>query len=114
MARLRPALCAALAALSLSAGSLSAGSLSACGRGETPGPVRTPLQASEAAQRALRSAGLNEQVVAVQRQGEAWLVVTRWPQTSMAGHLVTVDAASGRVRVERYRSIQIGQPRRAD
>ncbi|CAN7351817.1 hypothetical protein LJR225_002090 [Phenylobacterium sp. LjRoot225] len=85
--------------------------LTACGRGEPSGPVRTPMQASEIAQRTLRSAGVDEQIVAADRQGGAWIVTTRRRESSLAGHLVTVDAASGSVSVERYRSVQLGGPR---
>lgn len=85
--------------------------VAACGRGEGPKPVRTPMEAAEAAQRSLRQAGLDEQVVDVQRQDGAWLVTTRWRETSVAGHLVTVEAASGRTSVERYRSVELGGPR---
>jgi hypothetical protein len=85
--------------------------LAACGSGERHGPVRTALQASEAAQRSLRAAGLDEQVIDARRQDGHWLVVTRWRETSMAGHLVTVDAKTGAVAVERYRSVELGPPR---
>jgi hypothetical protein len=81
----------------------------ACGPGGPSGPVRTALQASELAQRSLRSAGLDEQVIDARRQDGHWLVVTRWRETSMAGHLVTVDAKTGAVTVERYRSVQLGR-----
>lgn len=81
----------------------------ACGREARSGPVRTALQASEVAQQTLRSAGLDEQVIDARREDGAWLVVTRWPETSMAGHLVTVDAETGAVKVERYRSVQLGR-----
>jgi hypothetical protein len=83
--------------------------LTACG--DAGGPVRTALQASELAQRELRAAGLDEQVIDAQRQGGAWLVTTRWRETARAGHLVTVDAATGKVTVERYRSVELGPPR---
>lgn len=85
--------------------------LAGCGRHPPAGPVRTPMQAGEIAQHTLRSAGLDEQIVAVQRQGGSWLVTTRWRETSLAGHLVTVDVATGQVRVERYRSIELVGPR---
>lgn len=84
--------------------------LAACGRREPAGPVRTPLEASEVAQQTLRAAGLDEEVVAAQRQGGGWIVTTRRPETSLAGHLVTVDAASGKVTVERYRSVELAPP----
>lgn len=91
----------------LIAAALSLG-LAACERqSEAAGPVRTPLQASEIAQRTLRKAGLDEQVVAAQRQGAGWIVTTRRPETSLTGHIVTVDAASGKVTVERYRSVEL-------
>lgn len=93
---------------SLLAPPLAAAVLAACGRPEPAGPVRTPLQASEIAQRALRAANLDEQVVDARRQGEAWVVITRWPQTSRNGHLVTVDGATGRVTIERYRTVELG------
>jgi len=86
---------------------LAAACLAACGRTQAPGPVRTPLQASEIAQQALRAANLDEQVVDARRQGDAWVVITRWPQTSLNGHLVTVDRASGKVTMERYRTVEI-------
>jgi hypothetical protein len=82
--------------------------LTACGRPAPGGPVRTPDEASQIAQRALKSANLDEEVVGVDRQGPAWVVTTRWRATSVAGHLVTVDAASGAVRMERYRTLQLG------
>src|SRR6516165_2555717 len=82
--------------------------VSACARHERPGPVRTPLEASEIAQRALRSAHLDEQVVDARREGDAWVVITRWPETSLNGHLVTIDGASGAVRMERYRTVELG------
>jgi hypothetical protein len=94
----------------LSAGAL-AGVLAACGGGGSGGPVRTALQASEIAQADLRAAGLDEQVIDARRLGEAWVVTTRRPETWRAGHLVTVDAATGKVTVERYRSVDLG-PRR--
>jgi hypothetical protein len=87
------------------------GLLAACGRGEAGGPVRSPMRASEIAQRELRAAGLDEAVVGAQRQGGAWVVTTRRKETPRAGHLVTVDAASGKVTVERYRMIELGRPR---
>jgi hypothetical protein len=89
---------------------LAAMLLAGCGGDTRGGPVRTPLQASEIAQRTLRSAGLDEQIIDVRREGQSWVVTTRWPQTSVAGHLVTVDAADGHVRVERYRSVQFSPP----
>lgn len=88
-----------------------AGLLAACGRPAPPGPVRTAMEASEIAQNALRSAGLDEEVIDSRRADGAWIVTTRWRETSLAGHIVTVDAASGQARVERYRSIQLGGPR---
>lgn len=83
--------------------------VSACGR--AAGPVRSPMQAAEVAQRALRSAGLDEEVIDARRQGDAWLVITRWHETSMAGHVVTVDATTGKAVVERYRAVELGPPR---
>jgi hypothetical protein len=83
--------------------------LSACGG--SGGPVRSPMQAAEVAQRALRAAGLDEEVIDSRRQGDAWLVITRWRESSVGGHLVTVDAATGQARVERYRSVELGAPR---
>jgi hypothetical protein len=80
----------------------------ACGRDDGPGPVRTASDAAEVAQRALRSAHLDEEIVSAERQDGAWLVTTRWRETSMAGHLVTVDAANGKVTMERYRTLQLG------
>src|ERR1700741_3183294 len=89
--------------IAVSAAALLAG----CGRDQPSGPVRTPLEASEIAQRALRSAHLDEQIVSAERSGDAWVVTTRWPETSLAGHIVTVDAASGTAKVERYRTVQL-------
>ena len=83
----------------------------ACGGSGSSGPVRTALQASEIAQRELRAAGLDEEVIDARRWGDAWVVTTRWRETSMAGHLVTVDAARGTVKVERYRSVELGRRR---
>jgi hypothetical protein len=93
------------------AASLGFALLAACGSGRPSGPVRTPMQASEIAQDALRSAGLDEEIIDCRREDDAWVVVTRWPQTSMAGHLVTVDARTGAAKLERYRSIELGGPR---
>lgn len=78
-----------------------------CARGQRDGAVRTPMQAAEIAQRALRGAGLDEQVVGAERQGESWIVTTRWRETPRAGHLVTVNAATGAVTVERYRTLEL-------
>jgi len=89
---------------------IAAAWLAACGRPQPSGPVRTPLEASEAAQRALRAAHLDEQVVDARPQGDAWVVITRWPETSLNGHVVTVDRASGRVRMERYRTVELAPP----
>jgi hypothetical protein len=83
----------------------------ACGGSGSSGPVRTALQASEIAQRDLRAAGLDEEVIDARRLGGAWVVTTRRRETSMAGHLVTVDAVRGTVRVERYRSVELGRRR---
>jgi hypothetical protein len=84
--------------------------LAACDRGPPSGPVRTAEQASEIAQDVLRSAGLDEEIIDCRREDGAWVVTTRWRETSMAGHLVTVDAASGKAAVERYRSIELTGP----
>ncbi len=83
--------------------------LAACGRASPAPPVRTANEAADIAQRALRSAHLDEEIVGAERQDGAWLVTTRWRETSMAGHLVTVDAASGKVTMERYRTLQLGR-----
>lgn len=96
----------------LIAAAFMAASGAACGRSEPSGPVRTPLEASEIAQRALRAAHLDEQVVDARRQGDAWVVITRWPQTSTNGHLVTVDRETGAVRMERYRTVELGSRER--
>ena len=88
-----------------------AGLAAACGPGGAAGPVRSPMRASELAQRELRSAGLDEAVIDARRQGERWVVTTRRRETSMAGHLVTVDAASGQVTVQRYWSVELGRRR---
>lgn len=85
--------------------------LTGCGRAEVSGPVRTPMQASEIAQAELRGAGLDEQVIDARRLGDAWVVTTVRQETSRAGHLVTVDAGTGKVTVERYRSVELGRPR---
>jgi hypothetical protein len=82
--------------------------VAACGRSERPGPVRTAEDAARVAHDALSSANLDEEIISVDRSDGAWMVTTRWRQTSMAGHLVTVDAASGAVRMERYRMLQLG------
>ena len=82
--------------------------LAACGRSHPAGPVRTASDANDIAQRALRSAHLDEEVVAVERRGRAWIVTTRWRDTSVAGHLVTIDGKSGEVAMERYRTVQLG------
>ena len=86
-----------------------AGLAAACG--DASGPVRTPMRASEIAQGELRAAGLDEEVIDARRLGDAWVVTTRWRETSLAGHLVTVDAATGKVTVERYRSVELGRRR---
>ena len=83
--------------------------LAGCGGSDLSGPVRSPMRASEIAQRELRAAGLDEEVIAADRQGDAWVVTTRWKETSRAGHLVTVDAATGKATVERYRSVELGR-----
>jgi hypothetical protein len=83
----------------------------ACGRAGPSGPVRTALQASEVAQRELRAGGLDEEVIDARRLGDAWIVTTRRREVSTAGHLVTVDAASGKATVERYRSVELGRRR---
>jgi hypothetical protein len=85
--------------------------LSACGDAGASGPVRTALQASEIAQRDLRAAGLDEEVIDARRLGEAWVVMTRRREVATAGHLVTVDAASGKATVERYRYVELGRRR---
>ena len=85
--------------------------LTACGGADVAGPVRTALQASEIAQRDLRAAGLDEEVIDARRLGGAWVVMTRRREVATAGHLVTVDAATGKVTVERYRSVELGPPR---
>jgi hypothetical protein len=84
--------------------------LTACGRAKPSGPVRTPNEAVDIAQRALRSAHLDEEVVSAERQDGAWVVTTRWRESSVAGHLVTIDAATGKARMERYRTLQLGPP----
>jgi hypothetical protein len=83
----------------------------ACGRAGPSGPVRTALQASEVAQRELRAGGLDEEVIDARRLGDAWVVMTRRRKTPTAGHLVTVDAASGKATVERYRTVELGRRR---
>ena len=82
--------------------------LAACGRAQSGGPVRTPEAARDVAQHALQSAHLDEQVTDVEPQDGAWIVTTRRRETSAAGHLLTIDAATGRVRFERYRTLQLG------
>ncbi len=81
--------------------------LAACGRPEPGRPVRTPAEAAEVARQALKSARLDEQVVSVEQQDGAWIVTTRWRDTSVAGHLLTVNAADGSVKFERYRTVQL-------
>jgi hypothetical protein len=88
-----------------------AGLAAGCGGSGSAGPVRTAMQASEIAQGELRAAGLDEEVIDARRLGDDWVVTTRWRETSLAGHLVTVDAASGKVTVERYRSVELGRRR---
>lgn len=84
--------------------------LAGCGRPQVEGPVRTPREANEIAQRTLRSAHLDEEILSTERQGGgAWIVTTRWRESSMAGHLLTIDPANGNVTVERYRTLQIGR-----
>jgi hypothetical protein len=83
--------------------------LAGCGGPAPGGPVRTPEEASAVARRALAAAHLDEEVVDVERQGDAWIVATRWRETSAAGHLVTVAASNGAVRFERYRTLQLGR-----
>ena len=90
---------------------LITGLVAACGRAEPAGPVRTPEQARGIAERSLKAAGLDEEVIATARQGQAWIVTTRWRESSVAGHLVTVDAATGKVTFERYRTLELGPPR---
>ncbi|MGH6963179.1 MAG: hypothetical protein ACREE0_01715 [Phenylobacterium sp.] len=102
LSRARPAWAAVGVAVLLLAG---------CGGAERAGPVRSPMRASEIAQAELRAAGLDEQVVGAERLGDAWVVTTRWKETARAGHLVTVDAATGKASVERYRSVELGPPR---
>ena len=81
--------------------------LAACGRAEPGRPVRTPAEAAEVARQALKSAHLDEQVVGVEQQDGAWIVTTRWRDTPVAGHLLTVNAANGAVSFERYRTVQL-------
>jgi hypothetical protein len=82
----------------------------ACGRAAPAGPVRTAEAATQRAERALAEAHLDEEVVGADREGGAWIVTTRWRESSVAGHLVTIDAATGRVAMERYRSVEFGPP----
>lgn len=88
-----------------------AGLATACGGAGSSGPVRTALQASEIAQRDLRAAGLDEYVIDARRLGGDWVVMTRRREVATSGHLVTVDAASGKATVERYRTVELGRPR---
>jgi hypothetical protein len=81
-----------------------------CQRPAPSGPVRTADDAADVAERALRAADLDEQIVSTDRQGGAWIVTSRRPETSLVGHLVTVDAASGRITMERYRTLQLVGP----
>lgn len=81
--------------------------LAGCGGPAPGGPVRTPQEASAVARRALAAAHLDEEVVDVERQGDVWIVTTRWRETSAAGHLLTVAAPNGAVSFERYRSLQL-------
>lgn len=83
--------------------------LAACGRAEPSGPVRTSAEADQIAQRALRSAHLEEEIVSTERRNGAWVVTTRWRESSLAGHLVTIDAESRKITFERYRTLQIGE-----
>src|SRR5690349_8136891 len=84
--------------------------LAGCGRAEVSGPVRTASEADDVARRALRAAHLDEEVVGADRQGGAWIVTTRWRENSFGGHLLTIDAANGKVVFERYRTLQIAEP----
>ncbi|HEY8574004.1 hypothetical protein [Phenylobacterium sp.] len=86
--------------------------LAACAR-SGPTEVRTPMQAIEAAQAALRAGGLNEQVVAANRTGTVWTVITRSKKSAKAGHVVTVEAATGKASYEPYHSVQLGPDRPA-
>lgn len=71
--------------------------------------VRTSFQAVEAAQRSLRAAGIDEQVAASDRHGAVWIVLTRKGDSrNRVGHVVTVEAATGKVSFDRYQSVQIG------
>lgn len=81
--------------------------LAACS-GAEPTEVRTPIRAVEVAQANLRAAGLDEQVVSSNRHGPVWTVVTRSAKSPKAGHVVTVEAATGRVSFEKYQDVQIG------
>jgi hypothetical protein len=71
-------------------------------------PVRTADDARAIAEQALERAHLDEEVVSAERTHDGWIVTTRWRDTSVAGHLVTVDASNGKVSFERYRTIQLG------
>lgn len=83
--------------------------VAACARpAELHGPVRTADQARAIAGQALAQAHLDEEITGVERQDGAWIVTTRWRETSAAGHLLTVDAASGKVGFQRYRTLQLG------
>jgi hypothetical protein len=85
--------------------------LTACERAAPAGPVRTAEDATRRAERALDQAHLDEEVSGVDREGDAWIVTSRWRESSVAGHLLTVDAATGKVTMERYRSVELGGPR---
>jgi hypothetical protein len=78
-----------------------------------PSPeVRTPFRAVEVAQATLREAGIREHAVASSKRGGSWVVITRSEKNARMGHVVTVDAATGKVSVERYHSVQLGRDRR--
>lgn len=70
--------------------------------------VGTPFRAVEVAQATLRQAGVHEQAVASSKRGGSWVVITRSEKSHRVGHVITVDAATGEARVEKYHDVQLG------
>jgi hypothetical protein len=83
--------------------------LAACADASKPGEVRSAIRAVEVAQATLREAGFDELVLTSDKRGENWVVVTRSSKTPNFGHVVTVEAATGKVSVDKYQSVQLGR-----
>lgn len=73
------------------------------------GEVRTPIRAVEVAQGSLREAGFQEQVLSSDQRGDVWVVITRSEKSPNFGHVVTVEAATGKVSVDKYHSVHLGR-----